>query len=318
MTAYAIADITFVVIGRNEAANLPRCFESIKKVSSKIVFVDSNSSDDSVEVAKRHNIERIVKLTANHYSASLGRSVGAGLVQTDLIQFIDGDMALSEDWPQHALDFLNKDYKIAVVHGYKREHKKNYEEYSIKADKEDHRSDYLQGAFCIVTEVYRKSGGLDIRFIGEEERDMYIRIHSLGYEVWYHHQLMASHYDFKNRGIKYLFFTDISALVWIPLLKSVKSGNLRSYLYVYRRMIIFFPIELLSIYLLIIGLISGNISYFLFTLVSQFCGFIYARAIRRIGYFVIWKSAIINFFRIPNILFKRVVYSVDILHKSKP
>lgn len=313
MKEYTIDDITFVVIGRNEAANLGRCFESIKRVSSKIIFIDSNSEDESLSVAKSHKIEKVVKLTANHYSASLGRSVGANLVQTDLIQFIDGDMALSVEWPQLAVDFLNKNKKIAVVHGFKREHKKNYDDYTIKADKKDHRSDYLQGAFCIVKEVYDRSGGLDNRFIGEEERDMYVRIHALGYEVWYHHKLMAAHYDFKVRGLKYLFFSDISVLVWIPLIKAIKSGNMTSYLYVYRRMILFLPLELLSVYLVFLSFFTGSFDYVLTALVIQVVLFVYGKTIARVGYFIIWKSALINFFRIPNILCKKVKYRFDII-----
>ena len=114
MRNFKIDDISFVVIGRNEALNLDRCFESIKRVSSNIIFVDSNSDDDSLAIAKKHEVNKIVKLTSNHYSASLGRSVGAELAVTDLIQFIDGDMELNSDWPLASLEFLNSNDQVAV------------------------------------------------------------------------------------------------------------------------------------------------------------------------------------------------------------
>ena len=169
----------------------------------------------------------------------------------------------------------------------------------------------MQGAFCIVREIYDRSGGLDNRFIGEEERDMYVRIHALGYQVWYHHKLMASHYDFKVRGVKYLFFSDISVLVWIPLIKAIRSGNIKSYLYVYRRMILFLPFELLSVYLVFLSLFIGSFDYVLAVFVIQVVLFVYGKIIERVGYFIIWKSALLNVFRIPNILCKKVKYRFD-------
>ena len=49
----------------------------------------------------------------------------------------------------------------------------------------------------------KETGFLDIRMVGEEERDLYVRIKERGYQVWYINCLMSSHYDFKSRGIRY-------------------------------------------------------------------------------------------------------------------
>jgi glycosyltransferase involved in cell wall biosynthesis len=312
MRNFSIDDITFVVIGRNEAPNLSRCFVSIKEISSNIIFVDSDSSDSSLEIAKTHGISKIVELRSNHYSAGLGRFAGAELVETRLIQFIDGDQTIEADWPSCAVEFLNKNEKAAVVHGYKKEFKINYEDFTIKSDKKDHRPDYLQGSFCVVKEIYTAAGGFDFRFIGQEERDLYIRIHSMGHEVWYHHALMASHFDFKERGIRYLFLTDISVMVLVFLIKAVSTRNFTSYLYVYRRIIPFLPIELASFMLLVHGLLSNSLESIAYVVTIQLSALIYAKRISRIGYFIIWKAALLNMFRVPRVMKTDVSYETNI------
>ena len=45
--------ITLLIIGRNEASNLTRCFNSIDKTKfSEVIFVDSSSIDNSIQIAK--------------------------------------------------------------------------------------------------------------------------------------------------------------------------------------------------------------------------------------------------------------------------
>lgn len=301
------------MIGRDEAKNLGRCFSAIKTISSNIIYVDSNSSDDSLEVAKKYKIPKVVQLISNHYSPALGRVVGAGLVRTKLIQFIDGDQALAKGWPQLAVDFLNRKRNAAVVHGYKKEYKVNYEEFKIKSDKKDHRSDYLQGSFCIVKDIYDRAGGFDYRFIGQEERDLYISIHHLGYEVWYQHALMSSHYDFKSRGVKYLFFTDISVMGLVVLIKSILNKKIFCYLYVYRWLTVFLFIEILSIAVLLSALALDSYENLLWLFLLQGGALIFGRSISRIGYFLIWKAALLNIHRVPRIMRNKVVYKIKLI-----
>jgi len=316
MNGYTIDDVTVVIIGRNEGANLPRCFESVQKATKQIVYVDSNSTDHSLEIAGRYQIPVIVRLESNFYSASLGRTAGAKKVTTRLIQFLDGDMELAEGWLGKAVEFMNRNPKAAVVHGYKKEYKTNLQDYKIKADTEDWRSDYLQGSYLISRSVYELAGGLDPRFSGEEERDLYVRIDKAGSEVWYHHALMASHYDFKARGWKYLFFSDVAGAVMVPFVKYVLSDKFMSYMYVYRRMLPVLAIDLASI----LALLSLTIAGLATAVVLQIAAFFYTAVIKRPGYFIIWKSALFNIHRTIRIMRRRihcVPVVVDASHLSK-
>lgn len=316
MKNHSIDDVTVVVIGRNEAKNLPRCFDSIRKVTRRIVFVDSASSDRSVEIAQEHGVPVIVVLDSNFYSASLGRMVGAKKCGTPLIQFLDGDMELAPDWIPAAVQFVNDNPKAAVVHGFKREFKneKNLEQYTIKADQKNWRSDYLQGAYLIKRAVYQASGGLDPRFPGEEERDLYVRIHDLGHEVWYIHHLMSSHYDFKDRGWRYLFVSDVAGTVSIPLVKSVRNGRLLAYLYVYRRMVPVLAADVLSL----VALLSFSWPGLIGAVGIQIAAFVYAYLIKRPGYFIIWKSALLNIHRTVRLMSRDIRFSERVVASSAP
>ena len=265
-----IDEITFIIIGRNEAINLPRCFSSIKKISKNIIFVDSDSSDNSIEIAKEYKIKTILKVKSNYGTPALSRSVGAKKVKTKYIHFVDGDMEIEESWPQKAIDRLESNNKIAAVHGYKKVYTKNDKDFYILSDSKDWQADYLQGAFLIDRSIYNIAGGLDGRLFGEEERDLYVRIKAHGYEAWYIHQLMASHYDLKKKSINRILFSDSCATIWIPLIKSIKAKNIMSYLFVYRTLLLPFILDILSIIAIFFGfkkfkgfLATARVHYFL-------------------------------------------------------
>ena len=154
-----ISSVTFVIIGRNEAANLPRTFESVLKVTENIVFVDSNSSDNSIEIAKKYGIARIIKVVSSNGTAALSRAKGAREVTTPFIHFLDGDETLEPGWLESALEKINSSELICGVHGYKKVYKENDRDFVILADQKDWEPDYLQGAFLIERQVYEEAAG---------------------------------------------------------------------------------------------------------------------------------------------------------------
>lgn len=302
-------NLTFVVIGKNEALNLPRCFRSIQKVSNKIIFVDSNSDDNSIEVATQHKIKTILRVKSNFGTPALSRSIGAKNAQTKYIQFVDGDMEIEMGWAQKAIQKLESNKKIVAVHGYKKVYTKNHQDYFILSDSKDWQADYLQGAFLIERKIYNRAGGLDGRFYGEEERDLYIRIKAIGYEVWYIHDLMASHYDLKKKTINRILFGDPCATIWVPLIKAIKARSLISYLFVYRALLFPLLLDIISIF----SIFFSFMKFVLIVIILQFVELVYCLLINRKGYFMIWKVAFINFYRVIKIYKRKIVYSVETL-----
>jgi len=304
-----IDQLTVVVIGKNEGLNLPRCFSSIKEITDNIIFVDSDSSDDSIDIAKKHKIKKIIRAKANFGTPALSRSIGAKHVKTDFIQFLDGDMEIEKTWVSHALDFLKKNQKVAVVHGYKKVFKKDLINYFILSDTKNWQADYLQGAFLIRKKCYETVGGFDYKFFGEEERDLYVRLLNSNYQVWYLHKLMSSHYDFKKKGLLFLLMNGIGGGMWLPLLKSIKNRMLKSYIFVYRYLL--FPLFCEFFSIAIIFFIPSFPKIILYILFIQSFELLYCLSIKRKGYFVIWKTAILNIYKTFQLIRRKLIYELE-------
>jgi len=291
---FMIEDVTFVIIGRNESLHLARTFKSVLEITEKIVFVDSNSTDNSIEIAKSFGIKKIIKVSSTYGTAALSRSKGAAEVTTKYIQFLDGDETIEQGWIEKAIDKIETNKQIAGVHGYKKVYKKGDKDYFILADKKDWEPDYLQGAFLINRDVYESAGGMETRIFGEEERDLYVRVKSMGYQLWYIHELMASHYDWKIKTLKHFLFGPSSYTIWVPLFKAVKQRNFRGYLFVYRYLLPVLLIDLVCIFSMIFG-----VKVFLMVgLCLQPIELLYCLKINRKGYFLTWKAGILNFPRL--------------------
>lgn len=92
--------ISFIVIGKNEETNLKRAIEGIYKTVAfnkldqyEIIYVDSKSTDHSIEVAKEFPGVRIFLVTGKS-NAAIGRNIGAKEAKGDIYFFIDADMEI--------------------------------------------------------------------------------------------------------------------------------------------------------------------------------------------------------------------------------
>lgn len=103
--------ISFIVIGRNEGWKLELCFNSIfETIRShsislfEVIFVDSASTDNSIEIARGFELVRIFELTGDCNSA-IARNVGAMEAKGSVLFFLDGDMELI---PEEFSSFYNE------------------------------------------------------------------------------------------------------------------------------------------------------------------------------------------------------------------
>lgn len=92
--------ISFIVIGRNEGVNLSKCLKAVNSLRHKnrdyfteLIYIDSDSSDDSIEIAKGFNPDKIFCLSGE-LNAAVARNVGAKKVSGELLIFLDGDVEL--------------------------------------------------------------------------------------------------------------------------------------------------------------------------------------------------------------------------------
>ena len=98
--------ISVIVIGKNEGSRLEQCFLHVRQalctLSHELIYVDSRSTDNSVEIAKAHGA-RCYLLEEEHTTAGLGRYVGTQEARGEYLLFLDGDMQLQPGFVERAM-----------------------------------------------------------------------------------------------------------------------------------------------------------------------------------------------------------------------
>ena len=98
--------ISAIVIGKNEGERLAACLSSVRDalrtLSHELIYVDSRSTDDSLQIAAAHGA-RCYLLDAADTTAGLGRVVGAKEARGEYLLFLDGDMRLQPGFAERAM-----------------------------------------------------------------------------------------------------------------------------------------------------------------------------------------------------------------------
>jgi len=115
-------DISFVVIGLNEASNLNESLRAIfnshlDDLSFEVIYVDSGSTDRSVLIAESFEHVEVVHLDDPKPSAAKARNAGMQLAKGHYIQFVDGDSVLDKHWIIEAYHFLQCHEAYACAFG---------------------------------------------------------------------------------------------------------------------------------------------------------------------------------------------------------
>ncbi|MCJ7804450.1 glycosyltransferase family 2 protein, partial [Patescibacteria group bacterium] len=86
--------ISAVVLTKDEEENLPQCFESIKWCD-EIVVIDDNSTDKSVEIAKKFGAKFFIHSKNDNFAQQ--RNFGLQKAKGDWILFVDADERISPE-----------------------------------------------------------------------------------------------------------------------------------------------------------------------------------------------------------------------------
>jgi len=134
-----IVQIGVVVIGRNEGERLRRCLESVVWHTRKVLYVDSGSTDGSVDIARSLGVVVIELDMAVPFTAARARNEGFRRlreVAPDLgyVQFVDGDCEVVPGWLGKAVLFLDEHADVAVVCGRRRERFPDRSVYNMLCD----------------------------------------------------------------------------------------------------------------------------------------------------------------------------------------
>lgn len=119
-------NVAAVVIGRNEGERLNRCLKSLLTSVSTIVYVDSGSTDGSVELAQSLGVKVVSLDMTKPFTAARARNAGffyiiENMTKVEYVQFVDGDCEVDESWLTTAYEFIVKNQQYAIVCGRRRE-----------------------------------------------------------------------------------------------------------------------------------------------------------------------------------------------------
>lgn len=184
-------DVGVVVIGRNEGARLRQCLESLSG-RENIVYVDSDSSDGSVALARSMGASVIELSNDQPFTAARARNAGVDrLLQRApglrFVQFVDGDCTLAPGWIGVAAAALDAATDVAVVCGRRRERHREASVYNLLCDLEwDAPTGEVSecgGDAMVRVDAFRAVAGFDPTLIAGEEPDLCVRLRLAGWKV---------------------------------------------------------------------------------------------------------------------------------------
>jgi GT2 family glycosyltransferase len=184
-------ELGIVVIGRNEGERLRSCLRSLP-ASSPVVYVDSGSTDGSIELAEAEGAAAIALSDDQPFSAARGRNAGAEyLIQQHAelryLQFIDGDCVLLQGWTEAALKNLGANPSLGAVAGLRRERHPEASWYNqlcaIEWNTPVGPASAVGGDAVYRADAFQKAGGFDPLMMAGEEPELCHRLRALGYEI---------------------------------------------------------------------------------------------------------------------------------------
>lgn len=192
-----------IVIGRNEGERLRRAFASLPLAEVAVLYVDSGSTDGSVELAHSLGIETHCLDPSRPFSAARARVEGAMRLMSnnpymEFVHFLDGDCTLKKSWLTNAIQFLELNKDVGIVCGKLEEEAPERSIYNrLSAIKwkavQIGEINSCGGIFLIRRSVYEAVEGFNPLLMTGEEAELCVRVREKGYKVFRLNEYMARH-----------------------------------------------------------------------------------------------------------------------------
>lgn len=187
-----ISQLGAIVIGRNEGERLKQCLTSLCKNIKHIVYVDSGSTDDSVELALSLNVEVVSLDLSQPFTAARARNAGLTVLVAkypaiNYVQFVDGDCEVQPCWLDKGMEFLENHPDFAAVCGRRRERYPHSSIYNLLCDIE-WDTPVGEAKACGGDALFRLTAlqavnGYRESLIAGEEPEMCFRMRQLGWKI---------------------------------------------------------------------------------------------------------------------------------------
>lgn len=185
--------VGLVVIGRNEGDRLRQCLHSVTGKVARIVYVDSGSTDGSIELARSLGVDVVELDLSTSFTAARARNAGCDHLlsvepQLDFVQFVDGDCEIVEGWIDRAEKELEANPNVAVVCGRRRERFPEQTIYNQLCDIEWNtpvgETKACGGDSMMRVEAFQQVGGFNPTLIAGEEPELCVRLRQNGWKIF--------------------------------------------------------------------------------------------------------------------------------------
>lgn len=213
-----MSHVGIVAIGRNEGDRLRRCLESVVRNGLPVVYVDSGSTDGSVELARAKGAEVVELDMSQPFTMARGRNAGFLRLEeiepdVQFVQFVDGDCEVVNGWLERALAAIESRPEIAAVSGRRRERFPDRSIYNRIADIEwdapAGEVKYCGGDVLIRAGAFRQIGGYNPTLIAGEDPELSVRLRQHGWtifridaEMTLHDMAMTRFSQWWKRGVR--------------------------------------------------------------------------------------------------------------------
>ncbi len=184
--------VGLIAIGRNEGQRLRQCLLSGLGKVDCIVYVDSGSTDGSVDMARSLGVEVIELDLSIPFTAARARNAGfIHLRQThpqiEFVQFVDGDCEVVDGWLEKALQELVDKSDVGVVCGRRRERFPESTVYNQLCDIEWNtpvgEAEACGGDSMMRVKAFEQVGGFNDSIIAGEEPELCVRLRQQDWKI---------------------------------------------------------------------------------------------------------------------------------------
>lgn len=184
--------IGVVVIGRNEGDRLKQCLLSLLSQATQIVYVDSGSTDGSLELARSLRVEVFSLDLSIPFTAAHARNRGLEKLvslypQVKYVQFVDGDCEILSGWLEKAQQILKEEPQAVAVAGRLIEKfpEKSLYNYLINMEWYSPLGEVLScgGLSMMQIAALQAVGGFNPTLIAGEEPELCIRLRQKGGKI---------------------------------------------------------------------------------------------------------------------------------------
>jgi len=262
--------VTLVVIGLDEEAGVRRLGEFFReepwcRERMKLLFVDSGSSDGSVEAAGSW-AHRIVSAGENRWTAARAREAGWREVGRGWFFFLDADMVPSADFLRLVVERASQGAGTDGLVGWRRDLWEEGRDRVVRFGTPGERVRQFGGALVLHAESLRAAGGWFGPMPSREELELNVRLHAAGHGVKFVNVHMCDHHDAKRRRVLARWARALTAPTTerdhrlgpaLVFQRALRQGHLRALFWCQRESLLAIPLVLCA-FGLAAGLLAGH------------------------------------------------------------